>query len=78
MRCTFQLPIRPARRFNFRLLFTLEDFDPANTWFGHKKARYHHMVYIAIHMNQLEFQAIDQQGRLFDSIMLKKRGTHSK
>lgn len=53
----------------------LEDFDPANTWFGHKKARYHHFVYVAIHGNQLEFQAVDEQGRLFDVMTLQKRGT---
>ena len=51
----------------------LEDFDPANTWFGHKKARYHHLVYIAIHGEHLEFQAIDQHGRLFDTMTLRKR-----
>ncbi len=44
----------------------LEDFDPTNTWFGHKKANYHHLVYIAIHGKHLEFQAIDEHGQLFD------------
>lgn len=57
----------------------LEDFDPANTWFGHKKARYHHFVYVAIHGDQLELQAIDEEGRLFDLTTLKKRsGEHNK
>ncbi|MFT7484537.1 MAG: putative phosphodiesterase, partial [Candidatus Paceibacteria bacterium] len=51
----------------------LEDFDPANTWFGHKKARYHHLVYVAIHGKHLEFQAIDEEGRLFDVLTLRKR-----
>jgi hypothetical protein len=50
----------------------LEHFDPTNTWFGHKKANYHHLVYIAIHGNQLEFQAIDEHGGLFDVISIKK------
>ena len=50
----------------------LEHFDPANTWFGHKKANYHHLVYVAIHGNQLEFQAIDEYGKLFDLITIKK------
>jgi predicted phosphodiesterase len=50
----------------------LEHFDPTNTWFGHKKANYHHLVYIAIHGNQLEFQAIDEHGNLFDVMTLKK------
>lgn len=52
---------------------SLEDFDPTNTWFGHKKARYHHLVYVAIHGDHLEFQAIDEHGRLFDTLALEKR-----
>jgi len=52
----------------------LEDFDPTNTWFGHKKARYHHMVYVALHGDQLELQAIDEEGRLFDTLVLRQRG----
>jgi len=51
----------------------LEDFDPTNTWFGHKKARYHHLVYVGIHGDQLELQAIDQHGQLFDTLQLTKR-----
>ena len=51
----------------------LEDFDPTNTWFGHKKARVHHLVYVAIHGDHLEFQAIDEEGRLFDSLRIRKR-----
>ena len=54
---------------------SLEDFDPTNTWFGHKKARYHHLVYVAIHGDNLEFQAIDENGRLFDTLQLEKRST---
>jgi len=50
----------------------LENFDPANTWFGHKKAQYHHLVYVAVNGNHLEFQAIDQHGRLFDVFELHK------
>ncbi|MEE2819609.1 MAG: LamG-like jellyroll fold domain-containing protein [Planctomycetota bacterium] len=50
----------------------LEHFDPTNTWFGHKKANYHHLVYIAIHGNQLEFQAIDEHGQLFDVMSINK------
>lgn len=52
----------------------LENFDPANTWFGHKKAHYHHLVYVAIHDDILEFQAIDEHGRLFDVFELRKDG----
>lgn len=51
----------------------LEEFDGTNTWFGHKKARYHHLVYVAIHGQHLEFQAIDEEGRLFDTMVLEKR-----
>ena len=50
----------------------LEHFDPTNTWFGHKKANYHHLVYVAIHGNRLEFQAIDEHGRLFDVMTINK------
>ena len=50
----------------------LEHFDPTNTWFGHKKANYHHLVYVAIHGNQLEFQAIDEHGNLFDVMTIEK------
>jgi len=50
----------------------LEHFDPTNTWFGHKQANYHHLVYIAIHGKQLEFQAIDEHGRLFDVMSITK------
>ncbi|MBT8484892.1 MAG: metallophosphoesterase [Phycisphaerales bacterium] len=50
----------------------LEDFDPTNTWFGHKKTRSHHLVYVAVFGDHLEFQAIDQHGRLFDVFELRK------
>ncbi|MHC5028961.1 MAG: metallophosphoesterase, partial [Planctomycetota bacterium] len=50
----------------------LENFDPANTWFGHKKAQYHHLAYIAVNGSHLEFQAIDEHGRLFDVFELRK------
>jgi hypothetical protein len=51
----------------------LEDFDPANTPFGHRKANRHHFVYVAIHDGILEFQAMDEDGRLFDVLTLDKR-----
>ena len=53
----------------------LEHFDPTNTWFGHKKANYHHLVYVAIHGNILEFQAIDEYGQLFDVMTIDKTAT---
>ena len=52
---------------------SLEDFDPANTTFGHRKARRHHFVYCGIHDGILEFQAMDENGRLFDVLSLDKR-----
>ena len=52
---------------------SLEDFDPANTTFGHRKARRHHFVYCGIHDGILEFQAMDEDGRLFDVLELDKR-----
>ena len=52
---------------------SLEDFDPANTTFGHRKARRHHFVYCGIHDGILEFQAMDEDGRLFDVLSLDKR-----
>ncbi len=51
----------------------LEDFDATNTWFGHKKMRRHHFVHVAIHGNHLELQAMDEDGRMFDVLTLKKR-----
>jgi predicted phosphodiesterase len=55
----------------------LEHFDPTNTWFGHKKVNCHHFVYIAVHGDQLEFQAIDEHGRLFDVMTIYKSTGHS-
>lgn len=53
---------------------SLEDFDRTNTWFGHKKMRRHHFVHVAIHGEQLELQAMDEDGRLFDVFTLVQRG----
>ncbi|MHC4378230.1 MAG: metallophosphoesterase [Planctomycetota bacterium] len=51
----------------------LEDFDPANTWFGHRKANRHHVVQVGIHGAELELFAMDEEGRLFDSLTLTAR-----
>lgn len=51
----------------------LEDFDKTNTRFGHKKARRHHFVHVGIVGDQLELHAIDEDGRLFDVLTLRKR-----
>jgi predicted phosphodiesterase len=53
----------------------LENFDGTNTWFGHKKAQWHHLVYVAVNGGHLEFQAIDEHGRLFDVFELRKSET---
>lgn len=52
---------------------SLEDFDKTNTWFGHKKMRRHHFLHVAIHGGHLELQAMDEDGRMFDSLNLEKR-----
>ena len=44
----------------------LEDFDPANTWFGTR----FHLVYVAVNGKAQEFQVIDEHGRLFDVMTL--------
>lgn len=52
---------------------SLEDFDATNTWFGHKKMRRHHFVHVAIHGDQLELHAMDEDGQLFDVLTITKR-----
>ena len=54
---------------------SLEDFDGTNTWFGHKKMNRHHFVHVALHGDHLELQAMDEDGRLFDVLNLRKRGS---
>ena len=50
----------------------LEDFAPFNPWFGSKKASTHHLCYIEIVGGHLRLQSIDDQGRLFDTIEIRK------
>ena len=50
----------------------LEEFDPVNTWFGNKKNNRYHYVHVSIHDDILEFQAIDIDGKLFDTFKLDK------
>jgi len=52
---------------------SLEDFDGTNTWFGNRKARRHHHVHVAIHGDDLELQAMDEDGRVFDTLRLRDR-----
>ncbi|HSI78976.1 MAG TPA: metallophosphoesterase [Lunatimonas sp.] len=48
----------------------LEKSAPNRTWFTNKVRTLHHYGYIAINGNQLQFQAIDQDGNLFDQFTL--------
>jgi len=50
----------------------LEDFTPFNPWFGSKKVSTHHICYVEIVGGHLRMQAIDDQGRLFDQIEIRK------
>lgn len=48
----------------------LENPAPVRSWFSNKLRTVHHFGYIAIHDNTLQFQAIDDEGKLFDSFTL--------
>lgn len=48
----------------------LEKAAPNRTWFTNKVRTLHHYGYIAINGNQLQFQAIDQDGKLFDHFII--------
>ncbi|GAB5518837.1 MAG: hypothetical protein RhofKO_10880 [Rhodothermales bacterium] len=50
----------------------LEQFAPTRSWFSAKVKSTHHYAYFAIHDQTLFFQAIDDQGRLFDHFQLRK------
>ena len=50
----------------------LEQFAPTRSWFTAKVKSTHHYGYFAIHDNMLIFQAIDQEGNMFDSFQLEK------
>lgn len=50
----------------------LEQFAPTRSWFSAKVKSTHHYGYFAIHDRTVAFQAIDQDGRLFDQFELKK------
>ena len=52
---------------------SLEDFDGTNTWFGNRKARRHHHLHVAILGDDLELQAMDEDGRVFDTLRLRAR-----
>lgn len=50
----------------------LEDFAPFNPWFGNKKVSTHHLCFVAIVGGHLQMQSIDEEGRLFDMINIRK------
>lgn len=50
---------------------SLENAAPTRSWFTNKLRTAHHFGYISIHHDQLNFQAIDENGNIFDSFNLK-------
>lgn len=50
----------------------LEDYAPTKKWFSAKIHTDHHFVYIMVHGNKLQLQAIDQNGILFDTLTIEK------
>lgn len=50
----------------------LENYAPTRSWFTAKVHRDHNYVLVAIHGNELQLQAIDWKGQLFDVLFLKK------
>ncbi|MEZ4702209.1 MAG: PA14 domain-containing protein [Rhodothermales bacterium] len=50
----------------------LEDFAPTRSWFSAKVKSVHHFGYFVVHDKTIFFQAIDEEGRLFDSFQLEK------
>lgn len=50
----------------------LEDYAPTRSWFSAKLHRDHHFVMMNIAGNHLEFQAIDQNGIVFDQFQIVK------
>ena len=52
----------------------LEQFAPTRSWFSAKVRSVHHYGYFMVHDNMVQFQAIDEEGRLFDSFQLNKTG----
>ena len=52
----------------------LEQFAPTRSWFTAKVKSVHHYGYFSVHDNMLMFQAIDENGHMFDSFQLEKTG----
>lgn len=51
----------------------LESAAPSRTWFAKRTYRGHHITYIMIHDKTLQLQAFDLEGRLFDTMELRKK-----
>lgn len=49
----------------------LENPAPTRSWFTRKLRTVHHFGYVTIHNDELGFQAIDENGQLFDQFSLK-------
>lgn len=50
----------------------LEDFDPVRNWFTSELRSTHHFCTFTVFEDQIEFKAIDHEGRVFDSYIFKK------
>lgn len=50
----------------------LENYAPTRSWFTQKVHRDHNFCLVNVHANRLEFQAIDQNGNLFDTFLRVK------
>ncbi len=50
----------------------LEQFAPTRSWFSAKVKSTHHFTYFSVQDNHLYFQAIDEDGHVFDSFELTK------
>jgi len=50
----------------------LEDFDPVRSWFTNELETGHHYCTFAIFENELQFRAIDHDGKLFDYLHFVK------
>jgi predicted phosphodiesterase len=52
----------------------LEKAAPYRVWFTQKVRTTHHFCYVTVHENTLNFQAIDENGQLFDQFTISKQG----
>ncbi len=50
----------------------LEDFAPTRSWFSAKVKSAHHFGYFVVHDKTIYFQAIDEEGRVFDAFQIEK------